>query len=254
MNAPPAVTAVTVVLNGARHLRDCLQSVADQRGIAVEHVVIDGGSTDGSVGLLEQWSGRLAYWSSEPDTGIAEAMNKGLRHAHGEWVVFLHADDYFPDADALATAVAQVDGQVDAAAFPVWFGTPPNLKRVKPRAVGALFNLKLGMCHQGMLTRRALFARVGDHDTSLRIAMDYEFLLRAHRRGARLATYPAPTLAVMRDTGVSSRVDWPALKKRFREERSIHFRHARGAGHRLAYHLYWLLYLPYRRLRAVFRS
>lgn len=254
MTPAPAVTVVSVVLNGARHLRDCLQSVANQQGIAVEHVVIDGGSTDGSVGLLEQWSDRLAFWSSEPDTGIAAAMNKGLRQAHGEWVVFLHADDYFPDSNALATAVAQVDRQVDAAAFPVFFGTPPNLKLVKPRPVGAMFNLKLGMCHQGMLTRRQLFARVGDHDTSFQIAMDYEFFLRAHRNGARLVTYRTPTLAVMRDTGVSSRVDWPSLKKRFREDRSIHFRHARGPMQRLAYRFYWLLYLPYRRLRAVLRS
>lgn len=254
MALAPQVTVVTIVLNGARHLLDCLQSVAGQQGVAVEHVVIDGGSTDGSVDLLKLWSDKLAFWSSGPDGGIADAMNKGVRSARGEWILFLHADDYFPEPSALARAVERLSGPIDAAAFPVLFGSPPDLRLVIPRPVGPMFNFKLGMCHQGILTRRDLFLRVGEHDTTLKIAMDYDFYLRAYRKGAHFAAFSAPALAVMRDTGISSRTDWPSLRKRFREERFIHFRHAGDMAQKLAYHLYWLLYLPYRRLRAAFRS
>lgn len=249
MDPVPDVSVVTVVFNGDQHLRDCLQSVASQKGVSVEHIVIDGGSTDGTLDLLGHWTDRLAFWVSEPDSGIADAMNKGIRKSRGKWVLFLHADDYLPDESSLASAIGRIGVQTDAAAFPVLFGTPPLLRQVKPRAAGPLLNVKLGMCHQGILIRRSLFLTVGEHDTSHRIAMDYDFLLRAHRKGATITTFAEPTLSVMRDTGISSRVDWPSLSKRFREERAIHFRHAPGKVHRIAYRVYWLLYLPYRRLR-----
>jgi hypothetical protein len=80
--------------------------------------------------------------------------------------------------------------------------------------------------------------------------MDYDFFLRAYRSGARLKAFRDPTLSVMRDTGISSRVDWPSLKKRLDEERRAHFKNVRNPGQRLAYRFYWLLYGNYRRLRA----
>ena len=247
----PAVSVITVVFNGARHLQDCLDSVARQRGLAIEHIVIDGGSTDGTVDMLQAWSDQLAFWVSEPDAGIADAMNKGIRKARGEWLVFLHADDFFTGADKVLKACVQAAGDVDVAAFPVFFGTPPNLEFRPPRRAGWAINLKMGMCHQGMLTRRQLFEDVGLYDTSFRIDMDYDFLMRAHRGGARFVSFHAPALAVMRDTGISSRTDWPSIRGRFLEERRIHFAHATSAWQRLAYTLYWLLYLPYRRLVAL---
>jgi hypothetical protein len=80
--------------------------------------------------------------------------------------------------------------------------------------------------------------------------MDYEFLLRARRSGAGMAAFPGPVLAVMRDTGVSSRTDWPSQRKRFLEERRAHMLHAEGRGARLAYSAWWALYLPFRWIRA----
>jgi len=250
MAFPPKVSVITVVLNGAQHLAGCLESVASQKNVAVEHIVVDGGSTDGCVDLLGLWSERLAFWSSEPDAGIADGMNKGIRRATGEWVLFLHADDYFAGPDALAQAISRVDENIDVAAFPVLFGTPPVLKIIAPRRTGVLLNVKLGMCHQGILTRRDLFSRLGLHDTSFKITMDYDFFLRAYRSGARLKAFRDPTLSVMRDTGISSRVDWPSLKKRLDEERRAHFKNACNPGQRLMYRFYWLLYGNYRRLRA----
>lgn len=250
----PLVSVITVVFNGAHHLQDCLDSVARQRGLAIEHIVIDGGSTDGTVGILEAWSHQLSFWVSEPDSGIADAMNKGIRKARGEWLVFLHADDFFTGSDdALKTCVAAAGG-ADVVAFPVYFGTPPNLEFRPPRGAGWRINLKMGMCHQGMLTRRRLFEEVGLYDTSYRIDMDYDFLMRAHRAGARFASFKTPALAVMRDTGISSRTDWPSIKWRFLEERRIHFAHATGPWQQFGYFIYWSLYLPYRRLVALAKA
>ena len=82
--------------------------------------------------------------------------------------------------------------------------------------------------------------------------MDYEFFLRAVQRGASVEYVPE-TLSVMRDTGISSRQDWPTLRRRFAEERRIHRQRCRSAGMALVYRLYWSLYLPYRRARSLLR-
>ncbi|KGM53856.1 hypothetical protein N800_03640 [Lysobacter daejeonensis GH1-9] len=238
---------ISVVLNGAEHLETCLESVACQRDVLVEHIVIDGGSTDGSVDILRQWSNRLAFWCSEPDDGISAAMNKGVIHAKGDWIIFVHADDYLTGPNILAQVRGALDERCDIAAFPVLFGSPPQLQLLQPRKAGILLNLKMGMCHQGMATRRALFDRIGLFDGSYRIGMDYDFLLRAYRCETRIKTCSAPVLSTMRDTGISSQRGWPVLQRRLSEERRIHFQHTSNALQRLGYSVYWHVYLMYRR-------
>lgn len=246
----PEFSVITVVLNGARHLETCLQSIASQKNVNVEHIVIDGGSADGSVEILERWSSRLAFWQSEPDAGIADAMNKGIARATGEWIAFVHADDYLADPDVLAQARQHLDEDLDVAAFPVLFGNPPDLKQVNPRTTGWRTNFKIGMCHQGVLVHRRLFDRAGTFDASYKVCMDYELLLRAYRQQAIFRSFPSPVLAVMRNTGISSRQDWNSLNKRFSEERRVHSTHSNSGLMRLIYKLYWSFYLPYRRIRA----
>jgi GT2 family glycosyltransferase len=103
--------------------------------------------------------------------------------------------------------------------------------------------------HQGARCPRDLFERVGGVDRRYTIAMDYEFFLRAVRRGASVERV-SEVLAVMRDTGISSRRDWPTLSRRFAEERAIHRQHCPGPATALVYRAYWGLYLPYRQARA----
>lgn len=89
----PILTIITVVRNGAATLDACIQSVIAHNAPRVEYVVIDGGSTDGTVDLLRRYDDRIAFWSSEPDAGIYDAMNKGVRRATGNWILFLGSDD-----------------------------------------------------------------------------------------------------------------------------------------------------------------
>ena len=110
-------------------------------------------------------------------------------------------------------------------------------------------NFKTGLLHQGVFCRRALFDEIGPFDTRFKIAMDYEFFLRAYRRGAKLKLIDLP-LAVMRDTGVSSRTDWPSLRQRFLEEKRMQRKHGKGVLVRAIYFIYWVLYMPYRWMRA----
>lgn len=93
-NELPLVSVITVCKNAADTLEKCILSVSSQEYSNIEHIVLDGASTDGSIEILKQYSDRIAFWKSEADTGIYNAMNKAIDFAKGEWVLFLGADDF----------------------------------------------------------------------------------------------------------------------------------------------------------------
>ena len=90
----PLISVITVVFNGEKYLEQTIQSVIKQTYDNVEYIIIDGGSEDGTLGIIKKYEGMVDYWVSEPDQGIYDAMNKGLNVFSGEWVLFLGSDDY----------------------------------------------------------------------------------------------------------------------------------------------------------------
>ena len=101
------IAIVTVSLNSAAHLQGCIDSVR-QQSIAVDHIVIDGGSSDGSAAILAENSGILKYHCSEPDRGMYDAMNKGLARCESRYVGFLNSDDYYADISVLERVVERL--------------------------------------------------------------------------------------------------------------------------------------------------
>lgn len=204
----PTVSVVTVVFNGRPHVAETIESVLAQAGVDLEYWVIDGGSTDGTVEIIRRHSARLAGWVSEPDRGIADAFNKGLARARGDYVMFLNADDALAQPDALAQLVAfarrhdwpdVVYGDCDL--------VDPDSGRVLYRAVinydRERFIRRETLPHPGMLMHRRYFQRYGRFDPSYRVAMDYELFLRGvPARGA----VRAPVLVTrVRAGGISAR-------------------------------------------------
>ncbi len=116
----PLVSIITVCRNAAATLDACLQSVADQRYAPIEHIVIDGASTDGTAAILDRRRDRLAVVASEPDRGLYDAMNKGVARARGEFIIFLNADDTFTGPGALRDAMQEIGRQPDG---DVYYGT-----------------------------------------------------------------------------------------------------------------------------------
>jgi glycosyltransferase involved in cell wall biosynthesis len=97
------ISVITVVKNRKEALRQTILSVIEQNCECAEHIIIDGASDDGSAELIEEYANKFSYWVSEPDNGIYHAMNKGIAHAKGDWLIFLNAGDLFYAPDTLST-------------------------------------------------------------------------------------------------------------------------------------------------------
>lgn len=249
MSKEPAISIVTVTYNAEKYLAATIESAIGQAYSNKEIILIDGGSTDLTLDTIKRYRQQINRWVSEADTGIADAMNKGLRLCSGEYVIFLHADDYFYSEAALEQAVGFIDDVHAIFACDILYGK--ELRKLSPRGFNFWCNFKTPVLHQGVLCKKSLFDAIGLFDTNYKIAMDYDFFLRAYRARAKLKTCPV-SLSVMRDSGISSRTDWPSLAERFEEERDIHSKNCRSRVMANLYRLYWGLYLSYRRAKSAF--
>jgi len=182
-SAEPFVSVVTVSLNAAGTIGDTIASVSmQQAGFPVEHICVDGGSTDGTRELIDRCAARSGHIVRlyEPDSGIFDAMNKGLRRASGEYVLFLNADDFFVAPDTLATALANLSpgapGNPDLILGNVAMGeiglTGVWRRRRVPRLLGRLRGCGLYPLHQGQLTKRRLLEAIGGFNAGLRYSSD----------------------------------------------------------------------------------
>jgi glycosyltransferase involved in cell wall biosynthesis len=204
------ISVITVCYNSARSLELSLQSVAEQDWSAVEHIVIDGASTDGTREILERFRSRLAYLVSEPDNGIYDAMNKGLAYATGDIVCFLNADDQYACANVLSKVASQMeDHNLDALMGDVSFFHKRNSERIVRRYRSERFRpsrLAWGWmpAHPALFLRKEVVRRVGLFKTDYRIAGDFEFIVRAfHGHALRYRHFPE-VLVNMQTGGLST--------------------------------------------------
>ena len=206
---PPYISVITVSFNAADFIEQTIQSVLSQSYPALEYIIIDGGSTDGTVDIIRRYASRLAYWHSRPDRGVAPAFNLGLAQAHGEWLLYLNADDLLLEPTGIEHLAAHLAQHQDA---DVVFGQMVSLTREEhPKPVplcrigghpwrwGEFRRMNM-IPHQAAFTRRAYFERVGGFDETFRIAMDYDHFLRA-RENLRAHFVPL-VLVGMRAGGV----------------------------------------------------
>ena len=227
---PLTVSVITASYNRVGTLGQALDSVAQQQKVRVEHIVIDGGSTDGSVELLRAQPG-IAKLVTEPDSGIYDALNKGLARATGEVVGFLHSDDYFAHSGVLAR-VASVfsDPAIEAVYGDLDYVSADTGRVIRRWRSGEYARERLAQGwmppHPTLYLRRALYQRLGGFDTSFRIAADYEFMLRMFSAGVRPAYLPE-VLVKMRWGGASNRSLARILQKS-REDYAVLRRHRVG--------------------------
>ena len=182
------ISIITVSFNAVRYMEQTITSVMAQTYPNLEYIIIDGGSRDGTVDIIRKYESRLAYWHSQPDRGIAHAFNLGLAQAHGDWILYLNADDILLEPTVMAQMVPHLRLHQDA---DVVYGQMISLTRERdPKPVPLCkigghpwrwqeFRRRNMIPHQAAFTHRQFFDRVGGYDETFRMAMDYEHFLRA---------------------------------------------------------------------------
>jgi glycosyltransferase involved in cell wall biosynthesis len=208
----PLLSVITVSLNAAATIEDTLASVALQRAeFAVEHVCVDGGSTDATRAIIDRWAerNRRIIRLYEPDSGIFDAMNKGLGAARGEYLLFLNADDFLVRQDTLAQALCGLSA--DPARNPdlllgdAAMGEPGRLglwrHRCVPRLIGVARGFGFYPVHQGQFSKRSLLQAVDGFDAKARLGSDVTQFYDLQRRFQPTIRRLATDIALMREQG-----------------------------------------------------
>ncbi len=205
----PSVSIIVATLNVEKTLQRCIDSIATQTWANKELIICDGGSKDRTTSIISANQVKVAYWCSEPDSGIYSAWNKGIAKATGEWICFLGADDYFwaPDVlERMAWHLGRVDRNIRVVYGQVALVSHNNdvievcgeeWGRVKKR-----FRQVMAIPHQAVMHRRSLFEEHGEFREAFRIAGDYDLLLRELR--TKDAVFVPGVLTAMQHGGIST--------------------------------------------------
>jgi glycosyltransferase involved in cell wall biosynthesis len=204
------VTIITAVYNGESSIRATLDSVAQQDHADIEHIVIDGASTDRTVQVVREHGARVAALISEPDSGVYEAFNKGLRIATGDVIGFLNAGDTYVSSDAISKIARTMSDAAADAVFADLFIVDDkdegvivrrySSRRFSPRAM--VYGLM--PAHPTLFLRRGVYHAVGEYDQRFKIAGDFELCLRVFNKRATDYRYIPEALVRMPRGGLSN--------------------------------------------------
>ena len=223
----PKISVITATYNAKETLLDAIESILAQNYCNVELVVIDGGSTDGTTELLAPYRDRIDVYISEPDEGIYDALNKGISHATGDVIGFLHADDLFADEFVLSTVAEAfaADGVNAVYGDLVYISkvTPDKVIRYWKSGEYAVKKLKQGWMppHPTFYVRCEVYQRFGAFDRSFRIAADYDCMLRFLARAKLECVYIPQVLVKMRVGGASNRSLGNIIRKTMEDYRAL---------------------------------
>lgn len=182
------ISIITVCLNRVSTIEKAIQSVINQNYSETEYIIIDGGSVDGTVDIIKRYEPHFAYWVSESDEGIYDAMNKGVAKATGDIVAFLNSDDWYED-----NAFIRVTDYFEHYHPMILSGKMNTLQKGRWKKNVLEFdtkdeNIRIGMnCrHPATFAKKELFDRFGGFDTQYKIAADYDWMLRMYDEGIRI--------------------------------------------------------------------
>lgn len=194
----PRVSVITVNYNSGVLLRRTLDSFRKQCYDNLEVVVVDGKSTDDALNVIQEYSDIINRWVSEPDCSIYDAMNKGVRMAGGEWIVFINAGDMFCTPHTLSDVFAHGVSMAD-----VVYGDVEKNGQIKTAPDTYRLYHRMLFCHQCAFTRRTLLLDL-PFDTNFCLSADHKFFVTLWQRGARFLHVSVP-VAVFDTEGVSNR-------------------------------------------------
>lgn len=249
MTEPPFFTILTASLNNRRTIKQTLESIMNQTYQNFEHIVIDGDSEDGTIGILKNAAHTYPLtWISEPDEGIADALNKGLNKSRGKYIIVIQADDYLLNPNILEKVHSLLKSEKnDIISFPVILNHPVkgNILR-KPIKLLWWNHFKFIFPHQGCFVKRSLFDKIGVFRNDFQIAMDYDFFYRAlnHHITATFGDFP---VAVMGGEGIGTSVE--TTMQRLNEEKLVQLLNEKNIFWKAVQSTFRFFYLPYKKRR-----
>jgi glycosyltransferase involved in cell wall biosynthesis len=200
----PLYSIITVVYNRSAELEATIQNILSQNFKEIEYLVIDGGSTDGTLNIIQKYSSKISKWISEPDKGIYDAMNKGIRLATGQWIIFMNAGDFFYNTHVLEKCAGYLES-IDDKIFvygdaEVLSPTSKHIQNQKDRHL----DLTKSIIHQATFIRSS-YLKKNPYNIRYRIMADYDSLLRVSSSSPEQCMYIPEVICVYDKTGVSSR-------------------------------------------------
>jgi glycosyltransferase involved in cell wall biosynthesis len=220
----PLISVITVVFNGEKYLEETIQSVIGQTYDNVEYIIIDGGSTDGTLDIIRKYANAIDYWVSEKDKGIYDAMNKGIQAATGVFIGLVNADDlFYPQVLKNVAIIAQANSQ---AAYT--YGSTDLMDKTgsiygnssplsKELSMDRRFR-EIPYPHLSVFVARHVYKKIGVFDTRFKLRADYDFILRVMQHGFRGEILPS-TAGAFRSGGQSGGIET------FLESRKVHCKH-----------------------------
>jgi glycosyltransferase involved in cell wall biosynthesis len=213
-SADHLLSIVTVCYNSEKTISRTIDSIAAQTYPHIEYIVVDGGSTDRTVEILRSRQTDIDLWISERDHGISDAFNKGISLTRGEFIALVNSDDWV-NPDHMECAIAALSKSDSDFVFGNLIvhgqdGSPLHVFRGDPDYRRTIRNAMPGIPHPSVVCRRTIYERLGLYRTDLRIAMDYEWLLRCHLAGVR-GVYTPTITSHMDGGGISNKAAQQSL-------------------------------------------
>ncbi len=178
----PKITIITISYNNREGLKKTIKSVDSQSHVDFEYIVIDGGSQDGSKEILEQFANKISYWVSEPDKGIYNAMNKGIKAANGEYLLFLNSGDEFFANDVLEKASSQLGNEDVIYGNLEFIDENQSYNREYPKTISFHYLYTDALPHPASFIKKTAFDKVGLYDENLKIVSDWKWFIEAFSR------------------------------------------------------------------------
>lgn len=201
------VSIITVSYNSVATIEQTIKSVLNQTYLNREYIVIDGGSTDGTLDIIRKYESDISYWCSEEDSGIFHAMNKGIERATGDIVAFLNSDDYYIDDTVLESVINKwnMQEEVDVLSgriairnrFSLFCGVSPKVTELEQLCYQMVLD------HPAMFSRRDIFYEDGFFNLKYRVAADYAWVLNVFHKKRKIVTCD-DVFTVFRLGGISS--------------------------------------------------
>lgn len=195
------VSVITISYNAVSVIEETIQSVLKQSYKDIEYIIIDGGSTDGTVDIIKKYQEKINYWVSEPDNGIYDAMNKGIDKATGEWINFMNAGDCFHSNQTLESFIPSIPKDTDIAYGNtlIMLSTGNILEKPLPLE---LITKRMVFGHQATLIKTNLHKKY-KFDTSYKSSGDYNFFYQAYKNHCKFSYIPITVANYEGENGIS---------------------------------------------------